>query len=271
MKILKKCIWGFLILILLILLILILLFFFYKFNNKEQWYTNNPLIGHALYGIDQIDYTNSKEALDLAYANNIRVVEADFLLTTDKKLVLKHYWEDNKISSYSNFMLEKINDKYTPMDINMLLDYMEKYQDLYVVIDTKENEYSGSISSIYKQIVVACQERNPKLLERFIAQVYSFEEYDEIKNIYNFSNYIFSTYKLQEIFPRQIVYFSLINNIRVIAVPTDQLEKNLFSKEDIELIKSKNIKLYVYTVNDENDYNKLLAEGIDGIYTDYLK
>lgn len=153
----------------------------------------------------------------------------------------------------------------------MLLDYMEKYQDLYVVIDTKENEYSGSISSIYKQIVVACQERNPKLLERFIAQVYSFEEYDEIKNIYNFSNYIFSTYKLQEIFPRQIVYFSLINNIRVIAVPTDQLEKNLFSKEDIELIKSKNIKLYVYTVNDENDYNKLLAEGIDGIYTDYLK
>lgn len=237
MRIFKKILLGILVFFLLFLLIYVYIFFFYKFDNKEKWYTNNHFIGHALYGIDGLEYTNSKEALELAINNNIKVLEADFLLTTDQKLVLKHYWKDNEISSYQTFIQNKLSNKYTPLDINMLLDYMEKYPDLYIVIDTKENEYSGTISNVYKQIVLETQKRNPKILERFIAQIYSFEEYEEIKEIYNFSNYIFSTYKLQEIFPRQIAYFCLLNNIRVIAIPNDQLEKNIFTEEDIKLIK----------------------------------
>ena len=44
----------------------------------------------------------------------------------------------------------------------------------------------------------------------------------------------------------------------------------MISKENIRFLKSKNIKLFVYTVNDEEEYYDFKSLGVDGIYTDYL-
>lgn len=64
-------------------------------NRQETWFEDYKVISHALGGIDGKDYTNSFEALQYSYEQGQRVVEADFLFTSDDVLVLRHYWKDN--------------------------------------------------------------------------------------------------------------------------------------------------------------------------------
>lgn len=142
---------------------------------------------------------------------------------------------------------------YTPMDIEMLLDFMLVYQDIYVIIDTKEDDYD-----IYQKLVSICLKRNTNLLDRFIVQIYDFKKY------------IFSTYKISGTDLTKVVYYCLLHHIDVIAVPKEQVLGGMISKEKIRFLKSKNIKLFVYTVNDEEEYYDFKSLGVDDIYTDYL-
>ena len=41
-------------------------------EEKKEWY-DNDMIAHACGGIDSADYTNSKEALESALNNNIKL------------------------------------------------------------------------------------------------------------------------------------------------------------------------------------------------------
>ena len=67
-------------------------------------------------------------------------------------------------------MNSKINNIYTPMDLKDLLEYMKKYNDLYIVIDTKEDLYDNNktIFDVYKRIVDEVILYDNKLLDRFI-------------------------------------------------------------------------------------------------------
>ena len=65
---------------------------------------------------------------------------------------------------------------YTPMDIEMLLDFMLVYQDIYVIIDTKEDDYD-----IYQKLVSIFLKRNTNLLDRFIVQIYDFNQYGVLR------------------------------------------------------------------------------------------
>lgn len=47
-------------------------------------------------------------------------------------------------------------------------------------------------------------------------------------------------------------------------------KNNFINSIHINKIKSKNLKLYVHTVNDRDKYNEYLNIGIDGVYTDFL-
>lgn len=251
-------------------------FFFYKISNKDLWYKDTTFIGHALYGIDNNDYTNSYEALEEGYQKGIRVMEADFLLTTDNKVILLHTWEEDstfqKRSTYEQFMNTKIKNQYSPLDLETLLEIMKKYKDLYIIIDTKEGKEDDDyqMANIYSQIVERCKKYDPKLLDRFIVQIYDFQDYKMIKKIYNFSSYIFTTYKMGKLSFQMITYFCLLNNIETIAVPIEYIKNDIMKEEDITFIKKKNIKIYIYTINDLNTFQELQELGVDGVYTDYL-
>ena len=76
---LRYYIISFLVLLLLGYLIYFLLFMRAKDNDLDSV----KFIGHGIYGIDNISYTNSFESLELAIKNEIKVVEVDFLFTND--------------------------------------------------------------------------------------------------------------------------------------------------------------------------------------------
>lgn len=265
----------FLIIYIVIIIIFLYFFFFYRLKDSSLWNSDTKFVGHALYGVDSIDYTNSYEALEVGYQNNITVMEADFLFTTDGELVLLHFWENsssNRRTTFDTFMSSKIMGQYTPLDLKELLLIMEKYSDLYIIIDTKEESDSGNYSwgNVYRKIVEECREYNEELLDRFIVQLYDYDDYFVISKIYPFSSYIFSLYKMDVVSVEKIVYFCLLYHIDTISIPINYLSDGIVCEDDISFIKKKNIKIYVYTVNDYDIYQGLLDLGIDGVYTDFL-
>ena len=268
----KKIIRIILIILILILLAFLYLIFLYKVDNKEYaWYGDNKYIGHAFYGIDGLSYVNSSEALECGYDKGIRVMETDLIYTSDKRIVINHDWNNTGILTYKKFMNNKLYNKYSPMDLEMLISYMVKYDDLYIVIDTKEENYSGNnYVNIYKELVDYCKKIDVKLLDRIIIQIYDYDMYDRIDKIHNFDNYIFSLYKLDDFNLYKLIYFCLYNKIDVIVIPEWLIENNSINRIHINKIKSKNLKLYVHTVNDRDKYKEYLDMGIDGVYTDFL-
>ena len=67
-----------------------------------------------------------------------------------------------------------------------------------------------------------------------------------------------------------IVYYCLYNDIDSLVIPYTHFIYNLIDEEDVRFIRSKNINVYVNTINDQNIYNELLKMGVTGVYTDYL-
>ena len=268
-KYLKNLLKIFLCLYLFMCLSIIYFYFFYRLSDNRA-FKNQKLLGHGVYGIDNIDYTNSIEALNLAYDNDIKIIEIDFLFTSDNQLVLNHVWNYNYIKSYYDYMNDKLVDKYTPMSIDYLLNFMQSHKDVYVIVDTKEYDYSDNMLGIYDALVNKIKNFDSLLADRFIIQIYNYDHYYNIKNVGFFKNYIFTFYKMDNPEFYKVTYFCLFHNIDVIVIPKEYILNNVITKKDIDLIKSKNIKLYVHTVNSIEEYNKLLTFGINGVYTDFL-
>ena len=103
MKNIKKISFLVLLILIIFLFCFIYVIFFYKgdYNNKVNWYSNNKYIGHALYGLDQYSYLNSKESLEFGYSKGIKVMEVDLLYTSDDKIIANHVWNDNIVLTYS--------------------------------------------------------------------------------------------------------------------------------------------------------------------------
>ena len=109
------------------------------------------LIAHALGGIDDKYYTNSKEALLYNYELGHRAFEVDFSVTSDEKLVCVHDWEhgafiqnrgEEKILTKEEFEGGIIFEKYTPISVEELLTFMEMHKDIWFVTDTKDSDPS---------------------------------------------------------------------------------------------------------------------------------
>ena len=254
-----------------ILIIIITITIICCFKNNKKWHENNPFIAHALYGIENIDYTNSYESLELGYIKGLKIFEADFLLTSDEQVILTHHWENNEPLSHQEFMSKKIHDKYTPLDLEDLLLYMKKHKDIYVVIDTKQNMFDLSKHfDVYSKIVDETRKIDSKLLNRFIVQIYDYDEFEKIKNIYNFKDYIFTIYKLEDFSLPELTSFCVANSIDTIVFPHEYIYNRILNRHDIKFIKEQNLKVYTHTVNDKSLYDYYTLNGIDGIFTDSL-
>ena len=263
--------------IIIIIFLLYLIFFLtLKKNDTNNLLYDTKFIGHAFYGVDNVDYTNSKEAFLSGYDNDIKIMEVDFLFTSDLELVLNHFWEDSVWESSNEFLNKKVMGKYTPMNLEDLLDLMSNYKDVYIVIDTKESEYNhgNDLIDVYREIINKTIDYDEKLLDRFIPQIYDFNSYKEINELYKFKNIMFSIYKFginnNPNLIKFITYYCLLYDIDSIVIPYEYIEYEIVTKDTIEFIKRKNINIFINTINDKKIYNDLIEMGITGVYTDYL-
>lgn len=249
----------------------------YRKVVQEQNY-----VAHALGGVDEFAYTNSKEALENSYNNGFRIFEADVKLTSDKKLVCVHGWskkdyeerlgieynKENAIMDYDTFMSLKIQGKYTPLSFKDLAEFIEEHKDMYVMIDIGSKSYNET-KEIYTKIVEDCN-NNDNVLQRLIVGGQTTKMIKAVKECYDFD--IINLYwpkksKREEKIntKEKFAEYCKQNKITSLSVATNRYDDD-FGK----YMKKNNIIVYVFTENDESKAKGIL-ENADLVGTDFIQ
>ncbi len=240
-----------------------------------EW-DGDSLIAHAGGGIEEQNYTNSKEAFLNSYESGLRTIEMDFVLTSDDKLVCCHDWGEQMSSDYEadyvyseeEFLNIRIYDKYTPMSLETLMELMLEYEDVWIVTDTKDMDAELVRKEFRIMVETAEKVGAPELLDRFVVQLYDYAMYDVVEEIYSFPSYVLTLYLLggvDEDSFREHCRFLRNRDINSITMWQDW-----FRPEFREIADTYGINIYVHTVNNADKVEEMQAWGVRGFYTDYV-
>lgn len=252
---------------------------------KAPWYTSDRLIYHACGGIDGISYTNAKEALELTLSNGKMLVEVDFLFTEDGHLICGHKWNDiipveedkktkkNKKKTEETlpevkctldvFRTLKIKGNYTGLTASDIISYMQEYPDLYIIVDTKEENLTGVVGELLR----LCDHQQ-SVADRFVIQLYDQGQKEKLRELYPFrdDNFLFTCYKFDPLRVEEILALCDAEQIDVVTVSYGSWEA-----ETVNLFLERGILLFEHTVNLPEMVQLSLEKGIYGFYTDFLQ
>jgi len=249
-------------------------------NEEEVSGTDFPshrIIAHAMGGIHDLTYTNTFEAFVANYERGTRIFETDLLLSKDGKLIARHEWtthmsemlgqlevlpanQQGTVLNYKQFMDTPIKDIYSPLDWERILDLLQHYPDTYIVTDTKESDPAQMMKE-FKMLTDAALSRDPALLERIIPQIYSRDMLEQLTQIHPFTHVIYTLYESQDS-DEQVVDFVKKSGVDI------TMPENRVSKKFVKSLKQAGARVYVHTINNEKQIQKLSKIGVDGFYTD---
>lgn len=223
------------------------------------------LIAHAGGEIYGIRLTNSLQALDNSYKQGFRFFEVDISKTSDGVPVLVHDWGNvnwfrnvkysTEPAAYKKFKSSKTILGLKLMDLDMLSDWLYKHKDAHVITDIKDDN-TGLLRTI--------AEKYPRAAGQVIPQIYSFEEYDTVKDI-GYKQIMLTLYKLDSP-AEEIIAFCSGHELFGVSMPQDRC-----SPDYLKQFRSLKVPLFAHTVNDYNIYVKVRDSGIYGVYTDYFQ
>ncbi len=211
--------------------------------------------------------SNSREALDSTYEKGFRVIEMDFVLSSDGHAVCLHDWSSyysdsitDKPITKAEFENVKIFNQYTSLSLDSLVEWMKTHTDVYIVTDIKEDNVAV-LRNIAKE--------HPEIIARIIPQVYQYEEFLPVRAM-GYSNIVLTLYRLPTYNDKSNGKYNAAFAVKngLLAVTGDAtLAKQWFVDEFVKA----GVPLYVHTVNDAAEQQRYIDMGVSGIYTDYAK
>lgn len=247
--------------------------------ESGEWYQNTRLIAHALGIVDNKAGTNSKEAFLQSYNSGFLVLEADFAVTRDGVLVVRHDFEQDSYYTLEQvvqngdtsmdierYRSEKICFRYTPLTAKDLLLLMADHDGIYIVTDTKDTDIPSVTRDFQLLVADANAIGRPDLLERFIVQIYNDEMLSVVKEVYPFQNWIYTLYQTKDPDYDRIADFCVQNGIDVVTMNYEVL-----TPERISAITSRGLSVFTHTVNSVLHLKKYVEMGVQGVYTDTIQ
>ncbi len=218
---------------------------------------------------DGIIGSNSVDAAEHSYEKGYRVLEIDFCFTSDDRLVCVHDFKNYYSSSlgksditYDEFEEVRHNTyPFTSFTLDYLCEWIRGHRDVIIVTDIKENCVEGAriISEEYHD-----------LKDNFCIQIYSTSDYDAVKKL-GFDNIILTLYYMnwnEKTDTDAIVEFAKSHKLAGITFSAEMVS---LVEGYVDALLEAGTPLYVHTVNNEVEHQKLFDMGIWGIYTDYAK
>jgi len=202
-------------------------------------------------------------------AHGMRLIEIDFMPTSDGEIVLTHVWQNmpnripgapDHIVSYEAFMSFRLFNRYTPMDLSMLIAFLDEHPDVRIITDTKDGY--DAYTALY-----AIAAEYPDYIDRFIPQAYRFEHVTRIRAL-GFSDVIVTLYQMPEEFfenPAEIVRLALEHEVYAITI-----QEYGITPEFATELQTDRIRYFAHTVNAAERAAELLDMGFYGIYTNFL-
>ena len=226
--------------------------------------------GGAVAGTDGIvyTYTNSAESLVNTYRAGHRVIELDFMQTSDGHLAGTHDWLDSVAPSIIDgqplsleaWLQAEIQGGLTPLCLESVADFMREHPDLYVVTDVKDGNIAAA--TIISQ---TC----PDLMDRFLVQIYDDSQYQPIRRL-GFPHIIYTLYNLSPEDKRDVPHlaeFSATHPLLGYTFPDALLDEPYYTERMSEI----GVMLFVHTINDTEKMETCYKEGITAVYTDRIR
>ncbi len=231
------------------------------------WYETSRLIYHAGGAVGEMTYTNSKEAVEKTLADGNRLLEIDFLFTSDGHLVCLHEWQNfygmTQPCTLERFLSLKIYHKFTTISAETFISYMRQYPDLYLIIDTKEQ----SMAEVVGELLRLC-DYEKSVADRFVIQLYDRGIKTQIMELYPFGadNFLFTAYKFGADRIADIKNLCLEEEIRIVTVPYGS-----WNQTTVQQFNDAGFYVFEHTVNFTGMTDNALARGVYGFYTDSLQ
>jgi len=244
-------------------------------GQTQPLWSRSAVVAHCLGEVDGNYYTNSREAFLASYEKGIRVLEADFAISADGVLVVRH-----DFGAYSASALDQpelvgevtaqqhletpILGRYTALSAESLLTLLKEYPDVWLVTDTKETDVALTCQIFTLLLEAAQRVQAQSVLERLVVQVYDMGMKEAVGQLYPFSHWILTVYQL----PGDSDYEALADycvkqGIQAVTLPYTRLTEPL-----IQLFHQRGLRVFTHTLNDPAQVTWALSLGVDGIYTD---
>lgn len=247
-----------------------------NYNLKYDW-AKERYISHAFGAIGDKTYTNTLEAFEENYSKGARLFEVDFSLSADGVLMCRHDWsrftygrageeyEDYKINNLPKTWedISSSSRDFTMLSFDDVCKLLEKYDDMYIITDTKDTN-SVAIDSVFRYMVEHAKNIDEDILKRIVVQVYNEEMYWQIMKIYPFESIIYTLYQTTAS-EDEVVDFIEETGIKVVTMFPERA-----AKSTVDRLNELGCVIYVHTINDEEQVEQLAERGIYGFYTDFL-
>jgi len=235
-----------------------------KDNSFEFMQNFMPLVGderiimHALGGVGRFDYTNSKEAFYAGLAKKRTFFEIDVNVSSDNQVVLSHANVVNQTKK--EFMDSKIRGGFTPIELESILNEMQKNKSLILITDVKGKNYNKVASVLFKEIA----KQDKDVISRIIPEIYDESTFYLTKERFGFNKMIYTLYKDNKS-DKEVIEFVKKNRRHI---PIVVMSKFRFNKTLNNKLREMGVKTFVHTLNDKKEIFKFRKAGIYGIFTD---
>ncbi len=227
----------------------------------EEQSIKPPLIAHGGGAFDGVRITNSKEAILASLRQGINVIEIDFLRTSDHKYVLGHDWgtvrsiyqPSNSFTDYDHYTSLR-TERFSALGLDDLVELMGQHIHMRIITDVKDSnvEFLSHVAYHF-----------PDYIERFIPQIYDFEEFEVAKGL-GFEDIIYTMYKVYKT-DNMMIDFVKSNELYAVTFAESRARPSFLKR-----LNEIGVSTYVHTINSEEKYYELKSLGATGVYTDFL-
>lgn len=222
-------------------------------KNTDPFFSLIRVITHAGGGLQGINYLNCSEAMDFYYKKGNRVFEYDVQRSLDNEFVLAHSAvEKSKV----DFLMEKIDCRFSPMTLEKVVDFLVEHEDVVVVLDCKFDKLTP-VTEYLASRVPNCAKG------QIVIQVFKEQDVIDIRSVCDFKILYVCMYDADyEMIASQCLKY----NIGAVSISHKALQERI----GWEIFLNANICVFAYTVNKIEDYEKLRDNGITGVFSDFL-
>jgi len=240
---------------------------FYPVTLQASERSSLALIAHAAGAIEGYVGSNSLEAMQNAVALGFTYIELDMITTSDGKIVLNHSWDSvsNRIPgiapgimTHEEFMQQRIFNRFTPVDLDGLIEFLGENEGFRIITDTKDTDYAA---------LYAIAEFFPQYINRFIPQVYAFGDAARIRAL-GFADIILTIYMIAPAHqnPAAIHRYAMQNRLYAVTIPD-----SLATPEFMRHVNTNQMWYMTHTIDYVARATELLNMGFYGVYTGFLR